>query len=238
MANRSIAFDNTCNELSNSVTQINQYTLHDPVFTYRNCKVCTAGDTNHQTSVSLDTILLTKDHYDGLILERTIRILRGLKHPNLETLHEVLHVRLYGIACLISDGQSYGPLSSLIGRGLPEQSVKAIFLGVGRALEYLHSKGIVHHDIRPQTIMIDRSGVAKLGSCGIRPLLDIAEMDIGAPGYEAPESRDDSSDSVLDPIKEEVWTLGITMFETAFGRLPILELELDGLSCEFRDLVT
>jgi serine/threonine protein kinase len=230
--------DSTCNTFPISLTQINQYSLLETVSECGNSKLYTAGDPHRHTSVSVHAILLEKEHFDGLTFERTIRILRSLVHPNLETLHEVLHVPRYGIAFLVSDGHSYGPLSSLIGRGLPEHSIKSIFLGVGRALSYLHSKGIVHHDIRPQTIAIDRSGVAKLGTSGIRPLTDIADMGIGAPGYEAPEAFDDGSDAVLDPVKEEVWALGITMYETAFGSRPGKELELGGVSCEFADLLT
>jgi serine/threonine-protein kinase 11 len=41
---------------------------------------------------------------------------------------------------------------------------------------------------------------------------------IGTPAYQPPEILDESP--LRDPVKEDVWSLGVTLYETIFGRLP------------------
>jgi serine/threonine-protein kinase 11 len=43
---------------------------------------------------------------------------------------------------------------------------------------------------------------------------------IGTPAYQAPEIFDESVEIELDPIKEDVWSLGVSIYEAAFGKLP------------------
>jgi serine/threonine protein kinase len=197
-----------------------------------------ATDVPCQTAASVKAIPLGNTRYDRLTLERTIRILRRLSHPNLENLRGVFYSERRSTAYLVHDGGPSTPLSALIGAGLPEPTIAGIFLGVARALAYLHSQAITYHDIRPQNITVGSGGVAKLGNSGIRPIMDCAEMAIGAEGYQAPEAADEESDSILDPEKEEIWSLGVAMFEAAFARRPAVEITIPATaSAEFTDLL-
>ena len=64
------------------------------------------------------------------------------------------------------DGPSARGLLDRHGR-LPVGDAVHIALHIARALEYAHSRNIVHRDIKPDNILLTRSGVAKLADLGL-----------------------------------------------------------------------
>lgn len=236
-------------------TKINQYVLAAKLGSGSNGKVYLAHDTITDEKYAAKAI---KDATHGRMggtcmagLEREVRIMRMLSHPNIVALHEVLDCRKTGKVYLIME---YADLGSLEGKRLSEKELASVFRQVIHAIKYLHSRGMVHHDIKPGNIMLFSNGAAKLGDFGIGHSFQSADMVIGSPAYQAPEFFDDESDSDmdLDPAKEDVWSLGVTMYEAAFGYVPysgesiyeiartIKNSELhfdDSISDVFRDLL-
>ena len=112
----------------------------------------------------------------------------------------------------------------------------AICHQVGTTLEYIHSQGFAHNDVKPdnvlfrreltvgerlEPVLIDFGVAAKL----VRPQLD------GSVVYMAPErlqeSRDPSAPEVVanvDPSKADVWSMGILLYRLLVGREPFLGL--------------
>jgi serine/threonine-protein kinase 11 len=154
-----------------------------------------------------------------MTLEREIRLLRRVTHPNIVQLHEVLHCTQEQTAYLIFEWASLG---SLTGAALDMTSMASVFRQICEGLSYLHSQGIVHHDIKPSNILLFEDGIAKLCDLGIGHSFASTDFVVGTPAYQAPEFFDDDSDVILDPIKEDVWSLGISLYEVAFGYLPFL----------------
>jgi serine/threonine-protein kinase 11 len=196
--------------------QINQYVLLNTLGSGSQSKVYLAIDTQTQLPYALKAIQMNV----GPTLNREIRLLRRLKHPNIIKLHEVLQVKHQNIAYLVLDWASCGSLAQVIPRCLDERTVAGIFLQVCEGLAYLHSEGIAHHDIKPSNILLFADGVVKLGDFGIGHSFDSADTVIGTPAYQSPEYFDESEDIILDPIKEDIWSLGVSIFETIFGKLP------------------
>jgi serine/threonine-protein kinase 11 len=77
---------------------------------------------------------------------------------------------------------------------------------------------MVHKDIKPSNLLLFENGVVKIADFGVGHSFASAETVIGTPLYQAPEFLSD--DIGFDPAKEDVWSLGVTLFESLFGRLP------------------
>jgi serine/threonine-protein kinase 11 len=200
--------------------KVNQYAFVQTIGQGSHGKVYLAVDTETGLPYAVKVIALDGSRDSGASLEREVRLLRRLDHPNIVTLREVLHTKRQEAAYIVLEWASFGSLAAVIQNGLPESVVASVFAQICDGLSYLHRKSIVHHDVKPSNILLFGSGIAKIGDLGIGHSIMSADSVIGTPGYQAPEFFDDSPDIVLDPVKEDVWSLGVSIFEAVFGRLP------------------
>ena len=97
-------------------------------------------------------------------------------------------------------------------------------------LEYIHSKGVVHNDIKPKNILLNKTGDTKITDFGNSFLITDNKppgtIGAGTPVYTAPEvlllnSGDDSrpQTSSITPLID-IWSLGIMIVEIATNTLP------------------
>jgi serine/threonine protein kinase len=141
-----------------------------------------------------------------------------LTHPNLLKLLEVLHVPGTDKVFLILEYADLGSVDAWLARRqcLSLPTVLSIVKQTAQALEYMHSAGYVHQDVKPGNIHVDHRGRVMLADFGIGHTLLSADLAVGTPGYQAPEVLDDSygdeSHVVLSPPKEDVWALGVTLY--------------------------
>lgn len=119
-----------------------------------------------------------------------------------------------------SSGNSV-PSSSLI--TIPEYVLGKIAHCVIQALNYLHGIDIIHRDVKPSNILINRAGEVKLCDFGIAgPLVDsVAKtIEVGCKPYMAPERINPPANNPGYDIRSDVWSLGITMLEMGTGEFP------------------
>lgn len=114
-------------------------------------------------------------------------------------------------------------LHELIRAGsLEPKKAFSLFLQVCAGLAYAHEKGVVHLDIKPGNIMLDKEGRAKILDFGLASLrrggeTDGAKEDMGTPDYAAPERF--GSDGIVDH-RADIYSLGVVLYETLVGKVP------------------
>ena len=156
---------------------------------------------------------------------REARALAKLNHPNIVTVHEFGQVR--GMPFFIMeyvDGLNLRQLEQA-GKLSPREALQ-IVPQICEALQFAHDNGIVHRDIKPDNILVDKKGRVKIADFGIAKILGTApetgvpetQGAIGTPNYMAPEQieRPQSVDHRAD-----IFSLGVVFYEMLTGELPL-----------------
>jgi protein kinase-like protein len=107
--------------------------------------------------------------------------------------------------------------------GFEEHQALELVLQVAQALDYAHSHGIVHRDIKPDNVLVDEKGVAKLTDLGLARQVDAGTrltqtgVTMGTPHYISPEQA--RGDRQVD-IRSDIYSLGATLYHLVTGRPP------------------
>jgi serine/threonine-protein kinase len=104
---------------------------------------------------------------------------------------------------------------------LPLRRALTLAIAVGRALAFAHANGLVHRDVKPQNVLIDREGRPKVTDFGIARSLDVDGMTrtgtvLGTSNYIAPEQ---ASGRPVDALTD-VYSLGVVLYELLTGDVP------------------
>jgi hypothetical protein len=163
---------------------------------------------------------------DGSGRERFLREARTaarLSHPSIVPLHtfaEAEGTLLYVMGFIA--GESLETRLSRDGR-LPADQSTRIMSEIADALNYAHSVGVVHRDVKPDNILIDgQTGRAFLTDFGIakqgaQQSLTRTGMVVGTPHYMSPEQG--SGDPDVDG-RSDLYALGVIGYRMVSGRLP------------------
>jgi eukaryotic-like serine/threonine-protein kinase len=114
-------------------------------------------------------------------------------------------------------------LKQRIGRvgALDTQEAIAYAIEVGRGLGVAHARNMVHRDIKPQNVLIDEEGRAKLTDFGISRQLEQDGVTatgrvLGTTDYVAPEQ---AMGKAVDP-RSDIYSLGVVLYEMLVGQVP------------------
>ena len=128
------------------------------------------------------------------------------------------------------DGVNLRGRSSRDGQLKPEEAIR-IVPQICEALQFAHEEGIVHRDIKPEDILIDKKGRVKIADFGLAKLLGRAPEDLsltgtgqlmGTLGYMAPEQLQQAH--TVDH-RADILSLGVVFYEMLTGKLPIGRFE-------------
>ena len=152
------------------------------------------------------------------------RLAAKLNHNNIVQAYDVGEIGgLYYFVMEYVEGSTlYDDLAK--GKVFDEQEALDIVIQVAKALAHAHSQGLIHRDVKPKNIMINKEGVVKLADMGLaRETSDIQTAKneqgkaYGTPYYIAPEQI--RGDVDIDG-RADVYALGATLFHMVAGRVP------------------
>ncbi|XP_077405955.1 dual specificity mitogen-activated protein kinase kinase 6 isoform X2 [Vanacampus margaritifer] len=107
-------------------------------------------------------------------------------------------------------------------RTIPEDILGKMAVCIVNALEHLHSNlRVIHRDVKPSNVLINRQGQVKMCDFGISGYLvdSVAKtMDAGCKPYMAPERINPETNQKGYNVKSDIWSLGITMLEESVQR--------------------
>lgn len=153
--------------------------------------------------------------------EQEIETLQRLNHPNIVQMYDVGEAEDIRFYCMeyVDGGSVEHRLET--GDRLPLVEALDITYQVAEALEYAHSQGVIHRDIKPGNILITRDGTAKLTDFGVAKVIEATMVTVtsgivGTIEYLAPEQ---ASGGAVTPATD-IYSLGVTLYEMVTGRPP------------------
>jgi serine/threonine protein kinase len=166
-----------------------------------------------------------------------VRAAGKLMHPNIATAHDANEIdgRHYLVMEYI-DGPNLNQLVHERGP-LPVGLACDIVRQVASGLQYAHEQGMVHRDIKPPNVLLQRAGtalssgyLAKIVDFGLARLVDVSEntddgeahlhvknVTVGTPDYLSPEQ---ACNSPIVDIRSDLYSLGCTFYFLLAGQVP------------------
>uniref|UniRef100_A0A915PZ84 non-specific serine/threonine protein kinase n=1 Tax=Setaria digitata TaxID=48799 RepID=A0A915PZ84_9BILA len=185
--------------------------------------VVTAYQISTGRKIAVKKMNILKQQRRELLFNEVV-IMRDYEHPNV--------VEMYG-SYLVGDElwvlmeyMEGGALTDIITQiRIDEPTIATICVQCLRALKYLHAKGVVHRDIKSDSILLTKDGVAKIsdfGFCG-QLSVDVPQRRslVGTPYWMSPE--------VISRLpygtEADIWSLGIMVIEMVQGEPPLFNVQ-------------
>ncbi|MCE7946823.1 MAG: serine/threonine protein kinase [Chloroflexi bacterium CFX4] len=205
---------------------LGQYTLEAPLGKGGMASVYRAHQASVDRYVAIKVMTPEIANDPGFVerFQREARIIGRLEHPH------ILPVIDFGE----SDGTYYivmrymdgGSLDDLMRqKRLPPEEVAHYLDQIASALDYAHQKGVVHRDLKPNNVLLDRAnncyltdfGIARIEGGEQRKLTATGSV-MGTPAYMSPEQ------AMGRPVdgRSDIYTLGVMLYEMATGKLPFM----------------
>jgi serine/threonine-protein kinase len=151
---------------------------------------------------------------------REARSVAQLTHPNIVTVID--RGEQDGRQFIVFEYVEGDNLKDLVNRGpLPVRDAILLTLQVARALAFAHDRGLVHRDVKPQNVLLNDEGQAKVTDFGIARSLDVDGVTqtgtvLGTSDYIAPEQ---ARGQKVNP-KTDIYSLGVVLYELLAGQVP------------------
>jgi tetratricopeptide (TPR) repeat protein/predicted Ser/Thr protein kinase len=150
--------------------------------------------------------------------KREAQIAARLRHPGIVPVHEVGEdAGRHFIAMELVDG------ATADARRMRPREAADVVRQAALAIHAAHEQGVIHRDVKPSNILIDRAGRAYVSDFGLarwveasRSLTD-SDMVMGTPGFMSPEQVRDTK---RVDARADVYGLGATLYRLSTGRVP------------------
>ncbi|MFW5708978.1 MAG: serine/threonine-protein kinase [Chloroflexota bacterium] len=154
---------------------------------------------------------------------REARAIARLHHPNVVSVYQFGEMgNLYYMAMGFVEGRDLREILKehhRNGTQMSSEEILQIVNGIAAALDYAHSQGVIHRDVKPSNIMVTADGRAILTDFGLA--LNAQEGTVGntfgSVHYIAPEQAVSSAQAVP---QSDLYSLGVVLFEMTTGRVP------------------
>jgi len=160
-------------------------------------------------------------------VKREIQMLKRLRHVNVIELFDVMHneekQKMYMIMEYCAS-ELQKMLESSAEKKFPIWQAHGYFRQLIDGLEYLHSNGIVHKDIKPGNLLVTNDETLKITDLGVAEALDRFEVtdecrtSQGSPAFQPPEIANGLN--TFSGFKVDVWSSGVTLYNITTGKYP------------------
>ncbi len=197
-------------------------------------EVYRARDEKLERSVAIKVLAapLAGDRESRARFEREAKLLAGLNHPGIATLHSVEEDggKLFLVMELV-EGET---LAGKLQRGPIEwKEAQLLFVEMAKAIEAAHAKGVLHRDLKPANVMITPEGRVKILDFGLAKLAEV-ELDAAGKeeetfetgGHETGKNAILGTASYMSPEqarskpvdrRTDVWAFGCCLYEALSG---------------------
>lgn len=220
-----IGFDIATNSLQEKAILNSELELPDKIDKYEVIKILGVGgmgivylgerkDINQLVAIKVANTLLPQGARAEAITHEA-KILAALKHSNIASLVDwgVYDTHRHFVATEYIDGLSIGQYC--IDNSLDAIERIKLFIQVVQAVEYAHNHLVIHRDIKPDNILIEKSGKVKLIDFGVARLMNLESKEyqqtIGAaltPSYASPEQIRGEPLSICS----DIYSLGAVLY--------------------------
>jgi serine/threonine protein kinase len=157
---------------------------------------------------------------------REARALAKLSHPNIVAVYDF--GQTHGLHYFIMEYVD-GPNLRQIERAgkLSTRQALQIIPQICEALQFAHDEGVVHRDVKPENVLLDKKGRVKIADFGLAKILGREPKDLrltgvrdvmGTPHYMAPEQVEHPQE--VDH-RADIYSLGVVFYEMLTGELPL-----------------
>lgn len=161
---------------------------------------------------------------NAILIQRELEILRLVNHKNIVRLYDLFDTtdKLYLVLEYMPGGHLFQVLSN---KRLTynEERASVILRDVIQGLAYLHERGIVHRDVKPENVLTTSTTwpfTTKLADFGLSnflaPTAGVLESKVGTPYFVAREIVTTESYNAL----ADMWSVGVLMYQMLSSRLP------------------
>ena len=184
-------------------------------------KVFKAYDTELKQEVAVKVVRADKEGDAALArFRREIALARKVTSPNVLRVYDLAeHQGLRFLTMELVDGED---LSTILKKGkVPLESALSIFRQVCAGLSAAHAQGVVHRDLKPHNVLVDREGSVRVADFGLARSIEDSGFTasgaiMGSPAYMSPEQvKGDPTDE-----RSDIYSLGIMLFQLMTGTTP------------------
>jgi len=143
-----------------------------------------------------------------------------LRHPNIVQIFD--YGQQDGVSYIAGEFIDGGTLAEQVGKPLPPDYTVKMLRPIAGALDYAHSRDVLHRDVKPSNILQARDGTPILSDFGLAKIigsgagLTASGATVGTPEYMAPEQGQGLE---LTPAADQ-YALGVVAYEMLTGRVP------------------
>ena len=161
-------------------------------------------------------------------VKREVMILKKLSHINVIKLYHSFQDPIKDKIYLILE-YCLGDLQTLLDisdtKSFSLWQAKHYFIQLIDGIEYIHSRGIIHKDVKPGNMLISADDILKLTDFGVAEELspfrtnDDCRLAQGAPAFQSPEEVTGVHDT-WSGFKADIWSAGVSLYNFTTGQYP------------------